>query len=223
VLENGNDRNLDLSLAELVRASTAAPLFFPPQSLKIGARTWSFQDGGVTPYNNPSSVLFTMATVPEYGVGWPTGDTNMLLISVGTGSAAAASTSALLLRRLPSLPGVFMNGSSSTQDLQCRVLGTTRFGAPVDREVGAVPHGQGQMAYARYNVSLDAEDTWLPERLAELPDGKTLLSQYHAIAALGPKKLSKMNTMAHFSELHDLGDIAGRLIDVPNHFRGFVP
>jgi predicted acylesterase/phospholipase RssA len=223
VLENGNDRNLDLSLAKVVRASTAAPLFFPPQDLKVGARTWSFQDGGVTPYNNPSSVLFTMATAPEYEVEWPTGDTNILLASIGTGSALAASHSKLILRRLPGLPGVFMNGSSYTQDLQCRILGTTRFGAAVDREVGTVPHGQGQMAYARYNVSFDPHDPWLPERLARLPDGKTLVSRYQSVSKLGPKKLSQMNTMAHFDQLHELGDLAGHLVDIPRHFQGFVP
>lgn len=223
VLENGNDRNLDLALAEVLQASTAAPLFFPPQMLTVGNRTWSVQDGGVTTWNNPSAILFTMATAPGYGVQWPTGDRNLLLVSVGTGTAPAASRRALLWRRLAGLPAVLVNDSSFTQDLQCRVLGTTRFGAPLDAEVGAVPGGQGQLAYARYNVSLDPADTWLPDQLALLPEGATLASRCRAITATGPTKLGRMTTMAHADELYELGDLAGRLVDVTRHFEGFLP
>ena len=37
------------------------------------------------------SMLFRMATLPQYRLNWPTGETEMMLISIGTGSAAAVS------------------------------------------------------------------------------------------------------------------------------------
>ena len=48
-----------------------------------------FQDGGITPYNNPALLLYTMATQKEYTVRWPSGEDNLLVVSVGTGLAAA--------------------------------------------------------------------------------------------------------------------------------------
>jgi len=47
--------------------------------------TYEFIDGGVSSYNNPSLQVFLEATVPEYGIGWPMGTDNLLLISLGTG------------------------------------------------------------------------------------------------------------------------------------------
>ena len=41
-------------------------------------------------YNNPAFQLFLMATLGAYRLGWPTGEDKMLLVSVGTGTAAKA-------------------------------------------------------------------------------------------------------------------------------------
>lgn len=83
--------NLQIPLWQLVRASTAAPVYFPPEVLrwdpKDDTKTFVFVDGGVTPYNNPAFLLYRMATAPEYCLEWPTGEDKMLIISVGTGSA----------------------------------------------------------------------------------------------------------------------------------------
>src|SRR5579872_4675294 len=85
------DCNLQIPLWQLVRASTAAPIFFPPEVLQWDpddpAKTFVFVDGGVTPYNNPAFLLFRMATLAPYKLGWETGEQNLLLISVGTGAA----------------------------------------------------------------------------------------------------------------------------------------
>src|SRR5258705_487507 len=57
------DCNLNLPLWQLVRASTAAPTYFPPEVVNIGKHEFIFVDGGVTMYNNPAFQLFLMATV----------------------------------------------------------------------------------------------------------------------------------------------------------------
>jgi patatin-like phospholipase/acyl hydrolase len=64
------DCNLKIPLWQLVRASTAAPVFFPPEVLnwddKDPRKSFVFVDGGVTPYNNPAFLLFRFATEPAY-------------------------------------------------------------------------------------------------------------------------------------------------------------
>ena len=65
--------NLKLPVWQLVRASTAAPVYFPPETINVGGRKHVFVDGGITPYNNPALLLFQMATLPAYKVEWETG------------------------------------------------------------------------------------------------------------------------------------------------------
>ena len=58
-----DDCNLNLPLWQLVRASTAAPTYFPPEVVQIGKKEFIFVDGGITMYNNPAFQAFLMATV----------------------------------------------------------------------------------------------------------------------------------------------------------------
>lgn len=71
-----------------MRASTAASTYFAPERLQWDSndpdKQFYFEDGGVTPYNNPSFIMFQMATAPEYKCGWSTGEDRMMIISVGT-------------------------------------------------------------------------------------------------------------------------------------------
>lgn len=52
------DCNLELPLCQLVRASTAAPTYFPPEVIHVGPRSFVFVDGGMTMYHNPAFQLF---------------------------------------------------------------------------------------------------------------------------------------------------------------------
>ena len=173
---NRPDCNLKIPLWQLVRASTAAPVYFPPEIVEWDendpAKTFFFVDGGVTPYNNPAFLLFRMATLPQYRLNWPPGEDRMMLISVGTGSAAAVSRDLNVRGQLAPvnaahLPGVLMGGAAIDQDINCRAIGRCVFGEPIDREVGDMIPRQGdplkggvvpleedcgrQFLYARYN------------------------------------------------------------------------
>ena len=82
--------NSGLPLWQIVRASTAAPTYFPPQTIAVPdelgqKQSYEFVDGGVSSYNNPALQVFLEATIPEYGHGWPMGANRLLLISLGTG------------------------------------------------------------------------------------------------------------------------------------------
>jgi uncharacterized protein len=67
------DCNLNLPLWQLVRASTAAPTYFPPEVVRIGPREFVFVDGGVTPYNIPAFVMYRNAVLPPFELGWEKG------------------------------------------------------------------------------------------------------------------------------------------------------
>ena len=82
--------NAAIPLWQIVRASSAAPTFFPPQKIKVPddlgqVHNYEFIDGGVSSYNNPSLQLFLEATDPQYNLGWPTGMDKIVLLSLGTG------------------------------------------------------------------------------------------------------------------------------------------
>ena len=164
--------NLKLPLWQLVRASTAAPTYFPPEVIDVGDQQFVFVDGGVTMYNNPAFQLFLMATVERYwqnapdGItrGWETGPDRMLLVSVGTGTSpslrAGLDPNAMhLLFNATSIPGALMFAALNEQDFLCRVFGDCLVGDPLDREVGDMigrggPHIPKLFTYARYNTEL---------------------------------------------------------------------
>lgn len=210
------DRNLDLPLVELIRGSTAAPVYFPPQELSVGAHRFVFQDGGVTPFNNPAVLMFLMSALPEYGLGWPVGEDRMLIVSIGTGAAPVAHPG-LLARKVnigfqaKHLPGVFMSGASAGQDLVARSLGRTRAGEPIDREFGsradaAGVGGRTAFSYLRYNADLS------PDALA-------------AAGIVDPKvqkNLRKLDSVQSLPELQALGRQVGEKIELDRHFRGFL-
>src|SRR6202040_474322 len=80
------DGTPNLPLWQLVRASTAAPTYFPPEVVQIGPREFVFVDGGVTPYNIPAFVMYRTAVAPPFKLEWDRGESKMLIISIGTGS-----------------------------------------------------------------------------------------------------------------------------------------
>lgn len=173
------DCNLKIPLWQLVRASTAAPVYFPPEVLpwdpEDERKTFVFVDGGVTPYNNPAFLLFRLATQAPYRLNWKTGERDLLLVSVGTGAAPQLESDLLSpsknhLSNLVGLPGALMYGALVDQDINCRVFGRCVYGAPIDREMGdLIPRDEGQQPvplakdlgraflYTRYNADLGRE------------------------------------------------------------------
>ena len=224
------DCNLQIPLWQLVRASTAAPVYFPPEILNWdrndAAKTFFFVDGGVTPYNNPAFVLFRMATLPQYRLNWVTGENEMMLISIGTGSAAVLDRTLdvrgqLLTTNAARLPGVLMGGALVDQDINCRTIGRCVFGAPIDRELGDMvpregdpPTGQPipldkdvgrKFVYARYSPDVTRE-------------GLDALG----LKQVNPDHVQSLDQVAYIPEMQEVGQAyAKAFVDVAP-FRRFV-
>jgi uncharacterized protein len=210
-----SNSNAKLPLWQLVRASTAAPTYFPPQEIKVGGDTFVFVDGGVTSYNNPSFQLFLQATLEPYGVMWPAGEKNMLLVSVGTGlhpnakqglrsadlhAAAAISTATEAL----------FNAAMYQQDQLCRVFGRCLCGDALDREIGDLVGMKGPadpsrlFTYLRYNAALTVEGL------------KSL-----GLARVDPKDVESLDSVEHMKELQDVGAAVAESKVKAGHFTGF--
>jgi uncharacterized protein len=167
--------NSKLPLWQLIRASTAAPTYFPPAVVQVGTQKFVFVDGAVSVYNNPAFILFLMATLPEYRLGWPAGEEKLLLVSIGTGLIGQASANLrpsqmTLLYNARKIPAALIDAALIEQDMLCRVFGRCRFGESIDGEIGdLIEREAGQLAnassaftpkkftYVRYNPVLTRE------------------------------------------------------------------
>jgi patatin-like phospholipase/acyl hydrolase len=172
-----SDCNLEIPLWKLVRASTAAPTYFPPETVQCGSKEFIFVDGGLTMFNNPAFQLFLMATVDCYRLNWEPGEDNMLLVSIGTGASPDAdprleARNMNIVYNATHIPSALIAAANAQQDLCCRIFGNCLHGAEIDREVGGmtfppiassdgslVGTGRGPLKkklfdYLRYNVDL---------------------------------------------------------------------
>ena len=161
------DCNLNIPLWQLVRASTAAPVFFPPEVVQVGEQEFIFVDGAATTYNNPAFQAFLMATVEPFNLNWPTGEDKILLVSIGTGTNPKADTNLQasdmnLLYIGASLPMALIYAALNEQDFLCRVFGKCLAGDPLDLEIGDLIGKQGPVrpklfSYLRYNAELTSQ------------------------------------------------------------------
>ena len=153
--------NLNIPLYKVVRASTAAPVYFDPEVIQLGKSTSVFVDGSITPYNNPALIAALTAVLPCYNLNWETGAEKIRLVSVGTirfpsGLPKEART-LWIGYNAAHIPAALIQGAASQQDYLCRCLGACLYGEPLDSEVGdlvGVPMpGQRLFSYVRYNRS----------------------------------------------------------------------
>jgi patatin-like phospholipase/acyl hydrolase len=207
--------NLKLPLWQLVRASTAAPVFFPPEVIQLGDKEFIFVDGGVTPYNNPAFQLFLMATLEPYKLMWPSGEDKMLLVSVGTGitpniNPELRASSMNLVYNAETIPMALMLATQYEQDFLCRIFGKCLLGDPLDREVGDLLETKGPMEsklfiYVRYNVELTRQGL---DRLGGLDD-------------IRPESVQSMDSVEHITELERIGQAIAKKVK-PHHFTRFL-
>jgi hypothetical protein len=198
-----------------VRASTAAPVYFPPEVVKVGSKEFVFVDGGITTYNNPAFQAFVMATVEPYKMGWRAGEKNMLVVSIGTGACPEANADLdpgemNLLYNASSIPSALMYAALNEQDMLCRIFGRCLAGDELDRELGNLQEVNGPVGpnklftYVRYSAELSSDGL----KALGLPDIK-------------PEDVQKLDSVAHVGELRRVGQAVARKVK-PEHFAGFA-
>jgi uncharacterized protein len=217
----GAECNLTFPLWQLVRASTAAPTYFPPEVIAVGGQMFIFVDGGVTIFNNPAWQLFLMATNDRYRLNWPADRNSMLLVSVGTGTAANAkpdlkASQMHLLHHATTIPGALMNAAAEEQDSNCRIFGDCRFGLKINLEVddfrgsaGPLPASGKLFTYLRYDPDVSRGGL----------DGLGLSN-------VNERHIAEMDSVDHLDEMTRVGAAfaAKHLTDdaLDEHFRGFA-
>lgn len=174
-------------LADVLRASTAAPTYFRPVEIEIHdagdgavvkAAPGSFIDGGVSPHNNPALKLLLMAALPNYRLGgldddgrgrsWPLGPENLLIVSVGTGAfelpVPRGRWTHLGLKASAALQGIVKDSEQMALGV-LQALSDPRLPWRVDSVMkdlkGVTINGSEALAFQRYDLPLDAK--WLIE------------------------------------------------------------
>lgn len=210
--------NLHLPLWQLVRASTAAPTYFPPEVIICGEQPFIFVDGGITMYNNPAFQMFLMATVDRYWPnaapgkrGWPTGTDKMMIVSVGTGTSAGENYSLQpdemnLLFNATTVPSALMYAALNEQDMLCRVFGDCVAGPNLDREIGTMVGSLGPLQsklfrYIRYNAELTN-------------DGLAALG----CSDIAPQKIQRLDAVDSMTDLQRVGAAVAEQRVARDHF-----
>ncbi|MGO9972715.1 MAG: patatin-like phospholipase family protein [Solirubrobacteraceae bacterium] len=222
------DCNLRIPLWKLVRASTAAPVYFPPEVIawdkEDSAKSFVFVDGGTTAYNNPAFLLFKMAVEPAYKLGWPAGERNLLIVSVGTGTApvtggTAEDPNTNLLEAATNTLSALMSQASVDQDVSCRVVGRCSYGGIVDREIRDLIPLQPNIPDQPLSLDVDLGKAFLYTRYnAELtPEGLRELE----LEGINAERMRKMDAVDNVDELARIGAALGRKVDLA-HLGRFV-
>jgi hypothetical protein len=185
--------------------------------VKVGGKDFVFVDGGITTYNNPAFQAFLMATVKPYNLNWSTGEDQMLVVSVGTGTSPDANadldpSDMNLIYNAGSIPSALMFAALNEQDFLCRVFGKCLAGDKLDNEVtamigveGAGPINPKLFTYLRYNAELTVKglsDLGLPE--------------------INPKDVQKLDSVKHMKKLQLIGQKVVEKKMHSEHFAAFT-
>lgn len=236
--------NRDYLLWEVVRASTAAPTFFAPQWIEIGRRQeaagvadtvvrGNFVDGGVSPHNNPALQAYLYATLKGYGIAWPTGADQLLVVSVGTGRVPTRRTPTWI----SALSGVMalqslMDDCSALVEALMQGMGQGPRARWIDPELQDLRDDSGPLGrpllvseprfhYLRYDVKLHL-DPHPRDGVDDDPLLQRLLAEPGLRGALQPEELlrrmQRMDDPRPREALLELGRQTGRARVLPDDF-----
>lgn len=213
------EMNRAMLLRKVVRASTAAPMYFVPAKYMVGrGKHGAFVDGGVSMANNPALLLFLIATLKEFPFRWPTGEEKLMLVSIGTGHwDRRENVDIVSNRRLwdwaREVPTMLMNDANWQNQLMLQYLSNSTTAWPIDDEVGDLSDdllpAQPALTYLRYDVRLD-ERTMRDLALPQLAVKVESLSRMSAgenrfeLAMIGEKVAEKELRDEHFLNAFDL-------------------
>lgn len=166
--DSADGRNKNIALWQAIRASSAAPTYFVPQMIDVGeGQRAAFVDGGVSMANNPALTLLMVATLKGFPFHWPTGEDNLLVVSIGTGFSVFKKMvkdidEATLLTWASNVPDMLMQDASWQNQLVLQWLSNSPTAKTMDMEMGDlngdVISGDPKLSYLRYNCPLTQEN-----------------------------------------------------------------
>jgi hypothetical protein len=226
---NGHIGNKDYPLASLVRASTAAPSYFEPESLQIveGEKPGWFVDGGVTPHNNPSLMLFLMTILNAYKIGWTPTPDQLTIVSIGTGShrdrvvpeeLGLGRTYRLAVRALKAL----ISDSERFVLAQMQYLGASvtppwRIDSELEGLAGENPEGK-RFRFLRYNVILERK--WLDDLRDEIGPKEFDEKLGRLLSDNDIVRMRAMDDPTTIEDIYKIAEFAARLQVKEEHWIG---
>lgn len=211
-------RNSRMPLRDVIRASTAAPTYFIPETLDVGGQSGAFIDGGVSMANNPALTMFLVATLKGFPFHWKTGENELLLVSLGTGQwrqqkLPQAVSEANIIASAAAVPEMLMQDANWQNQMLLQALSRSPTAAVIDREIGDL-HADlltptPLLSYLRYNATLEPDalrDLGLPhlsghaEALHDMSDA----DNRHELLEVGLAAAKKQLRGAHFPAAFDL-------------------
>jgi uncharacterized protein len=228
---NGHIGNKDYPLAKLVRASTAAPSYFEPESLQIveGEKPGWFVDGGVTPHNNPSLMLFLMTILNAYKIGWTAAPDQLTIVSIGTGShrdrvvpeeLGFGRTYRLAVRALKAL----ISDSERFVLAQMQYLGDCltppwRIDSELEGLAGENPDGK-RFRFVRYNVILERK--WLDDLRQEIGPEEFDAKLERRLSDNDIVRMRAMDDPTTIEDIYEIARFAARLQVKEEHWTGEI-
>ena len=160
--------NAQVRVRDATRASTAAPTFFRPVGIELAdGELAAFIDGAVSTAVNPAVQLLLVATADGYGFRWPTGEDQLLLVSIGTGAwevnrSPEQVLSSKMWNWAGEVPAMVMNDSNDLNQLLMQFLGVAPNARMIDSEIGDLADeylgGRPLLTYLRYDLALETEE-----------------------------------------------------------------
>ncbi|MBW2094002.1 MAG: patatin-like phospholipase family protein [Deltaproteobacteria bacterium] len=208
------EMNRKMLLWEIVRSSTAAPIFFRPKFFAdVGEGEEAvFVDGAVSMHNNPALQLLMVATLQGYAIRWPLGENKLFLCSIGTGSyTRLAGKDALKkfsnLHWLAMLATQLMKDSCELNETILQWISMSPTARDIDRQIGSLSEdhfaGKPLVSYLRYNIELEQASL------------EQIGLRYNARAV---EKLKNMSEVKNISELDRIGSVAAEKQVFEEHF-----
>lgn len=209
------ESNKNIPLWQLLRASSAAPTYFIPQSIEIGnGEIGAFVDGGVSMANNPALSLFMISTMKSFPFNWIAQEDKLTLVSVGTGYTEYRKkpkqiSKAWLLSWARSVPEMLMQDASWQNQVLLQWLSKSPTAAHIDLEMENLKDEflfeKPLLNYLRFNVSLS-------ERILNSLELGIKFEMKDSVS------LSKMTNATNRFLLFEIGEMAAEKEISPKYF-----
>jgi len=207
-------KNGEIPLWQAIRASSAAPTYFAPQTIDVGDGNYGvFIDGGVSMANNPALSLLMVATMKGFPFHWKMGQKNLSIVSVGTGYSifkkqVGAIEEAWMKDWAMNVPNMLLQDASWQAQILMQWMSDSPVATTIDMEMGDLKGDylgtEPLIGYLRYNFAITKEN------LNDLPMDKTFDDKE-------VKSLLDVSRQDNRYILYEIGQAAAHVLNI-DHF-----